>query len=188
MNLDELLDLFKQFNAKYFESQLPIFSVENTEDLLENHMGSLDCDNKRILIRKGICDSQQRITLLHEMIHMRIKGHEADYQAELDRCANKSCSDFRKEILSELQRLKDSDRFDGTNRYTWIEMQIELLVTEKPVRPWAEIKQCVFEASRLTDTEFAEIERWISALWDYYCGLSNHRPPAPAIGNQKGID
>jgi len=191
MNLDKLLDLFRKFNAEYFESQLQIYSVEYKEDFEDGHMGRYDPQGNRILIREGLCDSQERITLLHEMIHKRIESsdyHGADFQAELARCAENSCPSFQEEILSELKLVKDLDRFDYMHRNTWIEMQIELLVTEKPGRPWAEIKQCVFEASRLTDPEFAEIEGWISALWNYYCGLSNHRPPAPAIGKQKGID
>ena len=131
-------------------------------------MGHLDCENKRIVIRRGLCDSQQQITLLHEMIHIRIKGHGVGFQAKLDHCAKESCSGFGGEIQSELQRVEDLDRFDGMNRYTWVEGQLTLLATEKSGRPWAEIKPCIFEASRLTAPEFAEMEKWISALWGFF--------------------
>lgn len=188
MNLDKLLDLFRKFNAEYFESQLQISSIEYKKDFKDGRMGHYDSKDNRIQIGVGLCDSQERITLLHEMIHMRINGHGVDFQDELDRCAKESSGDFRKEILSELERIQDNDRFDYMNRYDWIEGQFKVLAIEMPGRSWVEIKQCGFEASHLNDSEFAENEEWLSATWNYWCGLSNDRPPIPAIGKQNNID
>ena len=183
MNLDELQGLFRQFNALYFESQLQICSIEYGEDLEECSAGRWD--PPRILIREGLCDSQQRITLLHEMIRIRINGHGADFQAELARCADKSLIGFREEILSERQRVKDFNRFGTIGRNTWIEMELERLATELPRRPWAGIRQSVLEASLLCGSEFAEIEEWISEHWDWLNDPQRKRPSAPAVGKQK---
>lgn len=187
MDLDELLDLFRQFNAKYFESQLQICSIEFTECLPKNSMGHYDDQNNRILIREGLCDVQERITLLHEMIHKRLEqanGHGANFQAELARCAENSCSGFREVILSEFRDSEDFSRF-GCSRYTRVERELTYLATKHPGRPWEEIRQCALALSGLTAPEFEEIEEWISALWNFFCGLTSQRPSAPAVGKQK---
>jgi hypothetical protein len=185
MNVNELQDLFGRFNAQYFESRLQICPIEFTDNLKKCSMGHWDSDCNRIQIRKGLCDLQQQITLLHEMIHMRISGHEADFQAELDRCANNSTPDLRKEILCELQRVKDFSRFGTIGRNAWIELELERLGTERLGQPWEKIKPCILEASLLTATEFAEIEDSILAHWDWLNHPQGDCPPWPTVDKQK---
>ena len=114
MAFNKLVDLFRNFNAKYFEPQLQVSSVEYKEDFEDYHMGWHDPQSNRIQIRGGLCDSQERVTLLYEMIHKRLESdyHGEDFQTELARCAEISCTSFRKEILSELENIKDQARFD----------------------------------------------------------------------------
>lgn len=172
MNLDELLDLFRQFNAKLFESQLQICSIEFTERLPKCSMGHWDPASNRISIRKGLFDSQQRITLLHEMIHMRIDGHGADFQAELARCAVNSCPGFQQVILSELQRVKDFDHYGGNDPDTLFRSVLLQLAIDHQGRSWGEIRKSAFEAineaisTPLDETEFAQIEKKLSGIWD----------------------
>jgi hypothetical protein len=186
MTLDELLDLFRQFNAQYFGSQVQIRSIEFT-NLPENHAGRYDPQNNQILIQEGLCDLQQRITLLHEMIHKQLEqadAHGEGFEAALRRCAENSCSGFSQVILSEIQYVRDIDRF-GRSRCDQVEGELMWLVTEKADRPWAEIRESAFEAIGLTVPEFAEIEEWSSALWDFLRGSISQRPPAPAVCSQK---
>lgn len=189
MNLDQLLELFGCFNARYYELELPTCSIEYSEDLAECSAGRWDPENNRILIREGLCDRQQRITLLHEMIHMRIDGHGIDYQEELNRCAKISSPGFREEILFELQRVRDFDRWGPINRNTLIEWELKRLAVDHGDWSWMEIRQSLFEAIFISDPESAQLdEGWISALWDFIRNGSIGQPPSAPVGSkQNGI-
>ena len=185
MNLDELLDLFNQFNAQYFGSQLQIRSIE-FRSLGEGHMGRYDPKTNQILINEGLCDQQQRITLLHEMIHKQFEQtdfHGEDFQASLLRCAEISCFSFRQVILLEREIVKDIDRF-GQSRCARVKEELQWLMTENSNRPWAEIRQNVLKESGLNGSEFAEIEEWSCALWDFLRGVSCQNPAIPTVCRQ----
>ena len=149
-------------------------------------MGRYDPETNQILINEGLCDQQQRITLLHEMIHKQFEQadfHGEDFQASLLRCAEISCFGFRQVILLEREIVKDIDRF-GKSRCAWIEDELQRLRTENSNRPWAEVRQDVFNESGLNNSEFADIEQWACAFWNFLRGVSSESPAIPPVCRQ----
>jgi hypothetical protein len=172
LNVAQLSDAFEQFNARYFESQLHISSIELKKHLPKCSMGHYDPELNQIQIREDLSNSEQRITLLHEMIHIRINGHGLKFQEELARCAENSCSSFREDILSENQRVKDFNHYgfmDPDDLFRSILLQLAI---DHRGKSWTEMRQIVFQeinqsvSTPLDLSEFVQKEEELSAIWN----------------------
>ena len=170
--------LFDEFNKKYWSNRLPRYRVIRRTNIAGNYLGLCDDQTKTILLKKDLVGEDLRLTLLHEMCHIRTGSgyqHGPRFLRKLHRLVR----------LGETKLIeKDIEHYDGTVEAREIERlrsegklgpevswrdrvldDLDTLASESPRLRWATVRRMLANLYNTTPAKFQRDSPWAERKW-----------------------
>ncbi len=163
-----LQKLYADLNRQFFRGKLPRYRATFSKEVIGPFQGI--CLDKRRLIRlrRGLPPQEIRQVLLHEMCHIRTRGHGRRWQEKMLRLAAQGEA-WAKEEVDQYREAIDRYR-RGDTLYTEVRDQLDAIAHAlSPRPPFPSLTRTLATHHGYRSREFLKRIPWLKAAWKKAC-------------------